>query len=104
MNIVKKTWGNELVIVNNELYCSKIMTLKKDCCCSVHYHKIKTEDFYILEGKIKLELLGNTIIMKKGDTIHIEPLGVHRFTGIVDSKILEISTHHEDSDSYRILQ
>ena len=103
MKKVNKTWGSERWLINNELYCGKILTLKKGYRCSIHYHKNKDETFYILEGKVKLELFGKTIIMKKGDVFRLEPLTLHRFTGIVNSKILEISTHHEDSDSYRVI-
>ena len=102
MKKVGKVWGSELWIQNNNLYCGKILHLKKDCMCSIHYHKNKDETFYILDGKVKLELFGKTLIMKKGDVYRLEPLTVHRFIGLENSNILEISTHHEDSDSYRI--
>jgi len=103
MKKVKKLWGSEEWIVNNELYCGKFINVKKKHSCSVHYHRIKDETFYILEGKISLELIGETKILKKGDSIRLKPNTVHRFTGIEDSIILEISTHHEDTDSYRVL-
>ena len=102
MKKVDKVWGHEEWIENNNLYCGKILTLKKDYFCSIHYHQVKQETFYILKGKVKLELFGKTLIMKKGDVYTLEPLTVHRFTGLEDSNILEISTHHEDSDSYRV--
>ena len=39
--------------------------------------------------------------MLPGLSILIEPNTKHRFTGLEDSEIIEFSTHHEDSDSYR---
>ena len=99
-----KGWGSEYWIVNNELYCGKILHLKKGKKCSIHYHKNKDETFYILEGKIKLELFGETKIMNIGDKIRLKPYTLHRFTGLEDSKILEISTQHFDSDSYRVVK
>ena len=101
MKYVPKIWGSELWIINRE-YCGKILTLNKGKSCSLHYHKQKHETFYILEGKIKLECGNKAIIMKKGDRKIIPKKMKHRFTGIKKSKILEISTHHRDSDSYRI--
>jgi len=89
-------------MANTDKYCGKILELKKNCFCSIHYHKEKDETFYVLDGKIKLELFGETKILKKGESIHLKPYTLHRFTGIEDSKIIEISTHHEDSDSYRV--
>ena len=99
---INKKWGYEEIIENNELYCGKFLHLKKSHCCSIHYHKIKDETFYVLEGKVKLELFGSTIILKKGDKIRLTPFSLHRFYGIEDSIILEISNTHVESDSYRI--
>ena len=97
---VEKIWGSEEWIVNRD-YCGKILNLKKAHRCSIHYHKNKDETFYLLDGKVLLELDGKNIVLKKGDVQLIEPNQKHRFTGLVNSKIIEFSTHHEESDSYR---
>lgn len=102
MKEVKKKWGKEVWYVNNELYCCKFLHLDKGKKCSAHYHILKDEEFYILKGKIKLELLGETKILKEDQSIRLPPYTIHRFTGLEDSIILEVSTHHEDSDSYRL--
>jgi len=99
---VNKSWGHEKWLVNNDLYCGKILFIKKDHRCSIHYHKLKDETFYVLSGKIKLELFSETITMNEGDSYRLIPNTVHRFTGLEESNLLEISTHHEDSDSYRV--
>jgi mannose-6-phosphate isomerase-like protein (cupin superfamily) len=98
--IVNKVWGSEEWIVNRD-YCGKILNLKKGFRCSIHYHKKKDETFYILEGKVLLELEGKKEIVKQGDIRLIKPNQKHRFTGLEDSKIIEFSTHHNDADSYR---
>ena len=67
----------------------------------MHHHKNKDETFYILKGKVLMEINKETMIMFPGDSILIEPNTKHRFTGLEDSEILEFSTHHEDEDSYR---
>jgi len=103
MEKTKKIWGHEKCLMNNDLYCGKILFVKKGHRCSIHYHKIKDETFYILSGELRLELLGETIILKKGDQYRLYPNTMHRFSGVKDTKILEISTHHEDSDSHRLL-
>jgi len=101
MKKVEKVWGSELWIVNNDLYCGKLLYLKKDYRCSYHYHKLKTESFYLLKGKVKLIINHNDIPFRKGDAVDIFPGMVHSFEGIEDSIIIEISTQHFDSDSYR---
>ena len=101
---VKKVWGSELWVVNNKEYCGKILYLKKDFRCSVRYHKLKHETFYLVSGKILLEIGGKERIMKSGHIQEVKRGITHRFTGIEDSEIIEFSTHHEDSDSYRIIR
>lgn len=100
MKIVKKVWGEERWLVNRE-YCGKILILKKDYRCSLHHHKNKDETFYVNKGKVLMEVGDKKCVMVPGDVQLIEPGTLHRFTGIEDSEIIEFSTHHKDSDSYR---
>lgn len=100
IKIVLKVWGEERWIVNRD-YCGKLLVLKKGFRCSMHYHKVKDETFYINKGKVLMEYDGEKMIMKPGDALLIEPNKNHRFTGLEDSEIMEFSTHHDDSDSYR---
>ena len=73
LHVVPKGWGFEKWIVNNEKYCGKILYFVKDRKCSFHYHKLKTETFYIQSGKIilrysELNKLDKTeIILLKSD-------------------------------------
>jgi len=67
----------------------------------MHYHEKKDETFYILKGKILMEINNKKHVMLPGHSILINPKTKHRFTGLEDSEIIEFSTHHDDSDSYR---
>jgi len=100
-NKVEKVWGNEEWIVNTDKYCGKILSLNEGFRCSMHHHKQKDETFYIIEGEVFLEHDGKSRILKSGDSQRILPGQKHRFTGLKKSKIIEFSTHHEESDSYR---
>ena len=42
---VKKEWGSEVWMVNNELYCGKKLMLIKGKRVSLHKHKNKDETF-----------------------------------------------------------
>ena len=99
--IHEKKWGKEFWIANNDLYCGKILELKRGWRCSIHYHKKKHETFFILDGTILMEFNNEKRVMKPGDILEVKQLSKHRFTGIIDSKIIEFSTHHEEEDSYR---
>ncbi len=98
----QKVWGYEKWLENNERYCCKLLSLDKNFQCSLHYHKIKDEMFLVTKGYVRLELEEKIHYLREGNFIRILPGQVHRFRGIEDSIIMEISSHHEDSDSYRI--
>ncbi|MBI2139400.1 cupin domain-containing protein [Candidatus Woesearchaeota archaeon] len=100
---VPKVWGKETWLVNRD-YCGKILMLNKGFQCSMHYHRKKDETFYILRGKVLMEIGNAKFIMAPGQSILIPPNAKHRFTGLEDSEIIEFSTHHEDEDSYRVTE
>lgn len=126
-DIVLKGWGWEEVVTNQPLYCSKILVVNRGKKLSVHYHQLKTETFKILSGSVVItyyddenfdKMLHSWSDVETGvlngwlkretllvnDAFHI-PVGLrHTVKGLRDSRILEISTQHFDSDSYRVLK
>ena len=100
---MKKVWGKEIWLVNEPEYCCKILCLNKGAHSSLHFHSIKKETFLILSGRVKLERGGDVFALFEGNTgVTIEPKQIHRFSGIEDAIILEISTHHDDDDVTRL--
>jgi quercetin dioxygenase-like cupin family protein len=99
-----KSWGYEQWIVNNDMYCGKILHLWKDHQCSYHYHKIKHETFYVLSGEVLMQVNNTKWLMKPGDSVTIEIGDKHQFTGLQTSEILEISTQHFEDDSHRLIE
>lgn len=100
---MKKVWGEELWLVNEPEYCCKILCLNKGAHSSLHFHTVKKETFLILSGRVKLERSGNAFILSEGNEgITIKSRQLHRFSGIEDAIILEISTHHDDDDVVRL--
>lgn len=114
LHFVSKGWGYEKWICNNEKYCGKILHFVKDRQCSLHYHKIKDETFYVSRGLVRIsytEVDPNNIpenltliqtILSEGDYFHMPPNIAHQILALEDSEIIEISTQHFDEDSYRI--
>jgi mannose-6-phosphate isomerase-like protein (cupin superfamily) len=104
---VDKVWGKEEIVVNINQYCLKFLHLRRGYQCSLHHHKIKDETFYISKGSVLMEYAFpndpeiKEKVMGVGDDIRIKPFMKHRFTGLEDSVIIEISTQHLDGDSYR---
>ncbi|MEN6445571.1 MAG: cupin domain-containing protein [Candidatus Cloacimonas sp.] len=108
--IAHKVWGCEDILVNEREYCFKKLYLQHQYRCSIHHHEIKKETFILDSGIVLLELGSKDpisfpskliVLSKQGDQVTILPGIDHRFTGIVDSVILEISTHDFQEDSIR---
>ena len=115
IKIVPKVWGEERWIHNDKLYCGKLLIVKKGKHCSLHYHKLKTETFYVTHGQLKVELttlknakhnppiIKESFELSKGEAIILKPNSVHRFTALTkEAHLFEFSTQHFDSDSHRI--
>ncbi len=100
--IIDKKWGYEEIIVNNAEYCGKFLNINKGGKSSVHYHKNKRETFHCIKGEVLLNVSGREFIMTEPCTIN--PSTPHSFLGITDAVILEISTHHDDSDVVRLTE
>jgi quercetin dioxygenase-like cupin family protein len=109
--IYPKGWGYEKWIINSSLYCGKLLVFNKNKRCSFHFHKIKTETFYLQSGLIKvLYSFGDEIsevkelVLMPGDSFHV-PIGLrHQMIAAEDSELFEFSTQHFEEDSYRILK
>lgn len=100
IEIHPKVWGEEHWIVNAS-YCGKKLVLREGYRCSVHYHQVKDEVFYVLSGRVLMEVDGAPRVLQPGMKQHIRPGEKHRFTGLEASEIIEFSTHHLEEDSYR---
>ena len=99
--LIEKPWGSELLLEKNDRYMVKLLTMKKDHCCSLQYHEQKTETVYVLSGNLRIYLGDSqdkleTVSMLPGDYITLHPGKVHRMEGIVDSTYLEASTPEMD--------
>lgn len=108
--IVKKAWGSEEWVENNDLYCGKILIVHRKMWSSdkkFHYHLIKDKTFYVLEGELLLHVKKGTnikpIVLKEGESYRIKPKVKHRFTSLSEPycKFMEVSTQHLDEDSIR---
>jgi hypothetical protein len=52
----EKAWGHELWIINNELYCGKLLVFKKDKVIFNALSSVKDEAWYINKGKFEYKL------------------------------------------------
>ncbi len=52
----QKGWGYELWVHNDADYCGKELVLYKDKKCSIHFHMVKKETFYVVSGNMIVDL------------------------------------------------
>jgi len=80
--------------INNNVehgYCGKFMFLFAGQTCPMHHHRIKHETFFIVKGKVRMELSGRIHTLNQGDLLIVDQLAKHKFTALEDSLILESS-------------
>lgn len=99
--VVDKPWGYEEIIVENEKYVGKILTIDKGHQLSRQYHEVKDETIFVISGTLALEIgQGDsieTVFMEQGESRRILPGTVHRFKHWLGRvKLLEISTSELD--------
>lgn len=105
---IEKGWGHEVIIVNNELYCGKILHFKAGAKFSMHFHLKKKETWYVASGSFLFRWIHtrNADVIEEtlgvGDTITNEVGEPHQILCLEEGDIFEVSTQHFDSDSYRV--
>ena len=104
----QKGWGDELWIINNDKYCGKILRFNKGSEFSMHYHILKEETWFVTNGKLKMIFFDlktaerKEKLLQTGDVVHLKPCIPHKLIAEEDSSIFEISTTHNEEDSYRV--
>lgn len=105
---IPKGWGSELIIENNDMYCGKILIFKEGCKFSMHYHLEKDETWYVNSGEFIYRWIDtdnaevHEEILVQGYVVRQRPGQPHQIEAKTSGEIFEVSTHHKDSDSYRV--
>jgi mannose-6-phosphate isomerase-like protein (cupin superfamily) len=105
---VVKKWGSETIIINSDHYCLKFLNFNEGAQFSYHFHDQKQETWYIEYGEVELKTCDlkngeeTTTLFRKGSIIHVPRLCPHQILAKKETKIIEVSTPHYDTDSFRI--
>lgn len=101
-------WGYEVWIENIPEYCGKVLTVRKGLRGSLHFHLNKLETMFLTRGHVKLRFIDADnggeyyVELFPGESVKIPRGQVHQIIALEESDIVEFSTIHEESDSYRI--
>lgn len=105
---VEKGWGHELIWATNDKYCGKLLKFNKGAKFSMHFHAVKDESWYVLDGLFHVHCINTlnantfTTILKPGDTWRNEPFLPHQIECIEEGTIIEVSTPDSVEDNYRV--
>lgn len=120
---ILKPWGHEIIIENNQKdnLCLKILHINPGQSLSWQFHKNKTETFYVTKGVLSVAY-GRTpnledaevFQLRIGDSFKVYPYQWHQLSAYCgpqdfwhkpsepkDVEIIECSSYHEDSDTYK---
>ena len=109
--VVNKSWGNEIRIVDNEEnnYSGKLLNINQNKSTSIHFHSKKHKTIYVLTGTVHIEIVEPqtaevmTYSVDSEETFEIEQSVAHRLyakdRGVT---VIEVSTYHDDKDVYRV--
>ena len=90
---------------------ARLLEIRKGKRCSLHFHKLKSESFYLRAGRLRIRLKESAqsetirdFELYEGECMDIAPGLVHQMEALEDSELFEFSTQHFESDSYRLVK
>ena len=111
--VIKKGWGQEVVIANNKEFCGKLLIYNKaGVKSSAHFHageSGKHEVFHVYCGSFLFNFWDEKGFMKEtelktGDAVEIPRNTPHRLTPLEGNSIIfEVSNEHKDEDVVRFI-
>ena len=105
---VEKGWGSELIWATNDKYCGKLMRFHEGAKFSMHFHAVKDESWYVLDGMFRViwidtqDATEHEQVLHQGDTWRNTPLMPHQVICLTSGTLIEVSTADSVEDNHRI--
>lgn len=100
-----KCWGRNTEIFKNDSASVNFLELIKGGVCSWHFHRHKSNTFYLISGKVLIKTEHNETILEPGNSILVEAPLKHQFEALEDSNLLEIMfVEYAASDIVRLVE
>jgi len=107
---IKKGWGFELILANNETYCGKLLVFDRaGSKTSLVLHKEKKKSWFVNAGRFKVTFIDvstgevKEVILEEGKTVDFGELTPHRVEALVaNSIIFEVGTADYIEDRIRL--
>jgi mannose-6-phosphate isomerase-like protein (cupin superfamily) len=72
-------------------YCGKYLFVFNGQTCPSHHHRRKMETFFLVKGRLRVEIVTRAMELQPGDVLTVRPGERHSFTGIGPALLLELS-------------
>ena len=95
MSKAGKVWGETEEIFNNGIVSVNHLKIKQDGFCSEHYHRQKSNMFFIIAGNLLIRIwkdgkVTDETVLWPGESTTIKPGDIHQFRAQTDVECLEI--------------
>ena len=91
--------GALFINVVNRDYCKSIVVMLPGQQYPDHYHRIKSESFYVLSGVLDVTIDGQEYAAEAGELLHVDRGQDHSFSSREGTIFEEISTMYVPNDS-----
>ena len=98
-----KTWGEKWNVFENDLCEISLLYLKPQKRCSWHRHQAKYNQFFVIEGEVKIKTEWGTALITKGQIFTTRPGEWHEFQTTGEPAILQeiMYVQYDSSDIER---
>lgn len=96
--------GAVFINIVNRDYCKSYVIMLPKQKYPYHYHKIKSESFYVLYGSLNVKVDETEYILDQGEMINIERGQTHGFYSTESVVFEEISTIYTLNDSFYLYE
>lgn len=93
-----RKWGSFHKFIQNEHCTVKLLEIKKDESISYQYHNYRSEQWYVISGRIVVTKGTETSILIPNTVVTIDVGEKHKLEAMEDSVVLEISRGHFDEN------
>lgn len=100
--VLKRDWGNEIIIAATASYLGKVLEMRAGTKGGMQYHVAKDETFYLVRGMAIVRSddgAGKLLeqVIRPGESYRIPPGAPHQVEAVDDCVFFEASTpHYED--------
>ena len=85
-----KCWGENTEIFRNDSVSINFLKLIKGGVCSWHFHRCKSNIFYLISGKVRIKTEDGATIMTPGESVVVLAPVKHQFEALEDSELVEV--------------